>query len=262
MQRESSPMVRRRQLALDLRRYRLASGQTLEDVARHLECSSAKVSRMETGVVRVGVQDLKAILSLYQVDTPTRERMLAMVRQSRDRGWWQEFADVVPPRSATFYGLEDGASTIEQHCPSLVPGLLQTEDYARALIGSVPDAPQMIVERRVELRMRRQLLLQRPRPPRLYVVLDEAVLHRHVGGTAVLADQLRHLQEVSQHPAVTLQVVEFAADTHPAIGVSFIVFTFADRGDNPVVFREQLDSNSFLEEPEQVGIYAAALAAA
>lgn len=262
MQSESSPLVRRRQLALDLRRYRLDSGRTIEDVARHLECSAAKVSRMETGVVKVGVQDLKAILALYDVDGATRDEMLSHLREARTRGWWHEFGDVVPPRSATLYGMEDGATSISHHCTSLIPGLLQTEAYARAVITSAPDVPAEVSERRIELRLRRQQVLERAEPPQLHVLLDEAVLHRHIGGPDVQAGQLRHLLACAQRPGVTLRIVEFRAPVHPADGVSFSLFRFADPAAGPVVFTEQLDSNGFLDEPAAVAIYEAALSAA
>ena len=259
----SGPVADRRRLAADLRRYRSASGRTVEDVARYLECSPAKVSRMETGVVKVGVQDLRALLELYDIDGAARDALFARARESRQRGWWHEFADVVPPGSARFYGLEDAAVTIAQHCASLVPGLLQTRRYAEALIGSVPGVDAPLAEQRVALRMRRQQLLDRDAPPRLHVVLDEAVLCRRVGGPAVLAEQLRHLLAVAQRPAVTMQVVEFDAATHPAVGVSFTVFGLDGATDaDQVVFREQLDANSFVEHPDQVAIYTVALAEA
>jgi transcriptional regulator with XRE-family HTH domain len=254
-----SPEVGRRQLALDLRRLRASSGRTIDEVARHLECSPAKVSRMETGVVRVGISDLRAVLGLYGVEGDERDSLLALARQSRTRGWWQDFADVVPPGSATFFGLEDGAATIGQHCASLVPGLLQTADYARALIGSVSGTPAAVCERRVALRLRRQQLLARPGPPELSVVLDEAVLHRAIGGPEVLAGQLAHLLAVAQRPHVRLQVLPFAAGAHPAAGVSFTVFGFADPREAPVVFREQLDANSFLDGADAVSVYTDAL---
>jgi hypothetical protein len=254
-----SPEVGRRQLAMDLRRLRASTGRTIDDVARHLECSAAKVSRMETGVVRVGLSDLRAVLELYGVDGAEREALFALARQSRVRGWWHDFADVVPAGSETFYGLEDGAATIGQHSTSLVPGLLQTADYARALIGSVPGVPAAVQERRVELRMRRGHLLERARPPALRVVLDEAVLCREIGGAAVLAAQLEHLLAIADRPHVQLQVLPFAAGAHPAAGVSFTVFGFAERGEPPVVFREQLDANSYLDRPEQVAVYSEAL---
>lgn len=255
-----SPEVGRRQLATDLRRLRASSGRTLDDVARHLECSAAKVSRMETGAVRVGLSDLRAVLGLYGVAGAERDALLALARQSRARGWWQDFADVVPPRSATFYGLEDGAATIGEHCASLVPGLLQTPGYARALVGSVPGLDPAVVERRVALRLRRQRLLDRPQPPALHLVLDEAVLRREIGGPAVLAGQVEHLLAVAERPHVRLQVLPFTAGAHPAAGVSFTVFGFADPDETPVVFREQLDANGFLDAPDAVARYVDALA--
>lgn len=256
-----NPTVGRRLLAADLRRHRLASGRTIEEVAAHLECSPAKVSRMETGVVKVGPQDLRAVLELFEVDGAERDALFALVRQARARGWWEAYADVVPPGSAQFYGLEDGAELISQHVTSLVPGLLQTEGYARALVGSVPGLDPAVVDRRVELRLRRTRLLERPEPPRLDVLLDEAVLRRAIGGREVFAGQLRHLLEISERSSVSLRVVEFDAPVHPAVGVSFTVFRFA--GDpSEVVFREQLDSNGFLDDPGAVAAYGGSLAAA
>lgn len=256
-----SPTVARRLLAADLRRYRLASGRTIEEVAAHVECSPAKVSRMETGIVKVGPQDLRAILELYEVGGAARDALFDLVRQARARGWWEAYADVVPPDSARFYGLEDGAELIAQHVASLVPGLLQTESYARALVGSVAGLDAAIVDRRVELRLRRARLLDRPDPPRLDILLDEAVLRRVIGGREVFAEQLRHLLEVADRPSVTLRVIEFDSPVHPAVGVTFTVFRFA--GDpTGVVFREQLDANAFLDEPSAVAVYEEALVAA
>jgi transcriptional regulator with XRE-family HTH domain len=257
-----SPVVGRRQLALDLRRLRAAAGRTIDDVARHLECSAAKVSRMETGAVRVGMSDLRAVLELYGVIGAEREALVALARQSRRRGWWHEFTDVVPPGSETFYGLEDGAATIGQHSTSLVPGLLQTADYAAALVGSVPGVSAAVCRRRVELRMRRQQLLARPQPPAVTMVLDEAVLRREVGGPAVMAAQIAHLRDTAGRPHVRLQVLPFSAGAYSAAGVSFTVFGFAEPDETSVVFREQLDANSFLDRPDQVSFYTDALAEA
>jgi Domain of unknown function (DUF5753)/Helix-turn-helix domain len=257
-----SPVVGRRQLALDLRRLRAASGRTIDDVAHHLECSAAKVSRMETGAVRVGLSDLRTVLELYGVIGAEREALLALARQSRRRGWWHEFADVVPPGSAIFYGLEDGAATIGQHSTSLVPGLLQTPEYAGALVGSVPGIAEAVRRRRLDLRLRRQQLLARAQPPTLTMVLDEAVLRREVGGPAVMAAQVAHLCAVARRPHVRLQVLPFSAGAHAAAGVSFTVFGFAEPGETPVAFREQLDANSFLDRPDQVAFYTDALAQA
>ena len=256
------PVVGRRALANDLRRQRAAAGRTIEEVARHLECSPAKVSRMETGAVKVGLQDLRALLEFYEVAVTTREELFALARVARQRGWWQAFTDVVPPGSDRFLGLEDGAITIGQHSTSLVPGLLQTRDYAAALIGSVPGIDPGLAARRVELRRRRQQLLQRADPPRLQVVLDEAVLWRRIGENEVFAAQLRHLLAMSERPGVDVRVVPFTAATHPGLGVSFTVFGLDPGGTDIVVFREALDANSFLDDPADVAVYTAALAAA
>lgn len=251
------PVAGRRTLAADLRRLRLATGRTIDDVAGHLGCSPAKVSRMETGAVKVGLSDLRVALELYGVADSERAALFDLARSARTRGWWEEFSDVVPQRSATFFGLEDAAVTIESHCTSLVPGLLQTEAYARALIGSPPDVPARVVRRRVALRMRRRVLLDRPAGPHLHVVLDEAVLHRRIGGAAVMDEQLEHLRAVARRPRVRLQVLEFAAGAHTAAGVGFTVFGFADGP--PVVFRELLDANTFLDGAGEVAFYRAAM---
>lgn len=255
-----SSMTGRRRLAMDLRRHRAEAGRTIEDVARHLECSPAKVSRMETGAVGIRVQDLRAVLELYQVDGREREELFALVRQARQRGWWHAFSDVVPPDSATFYGLEDGAATIGQHNTSLVPGLLQTPAYARALISSVPGVAPEVVERRVELRLRRQELLGRPEAPVLHVVLDEAVLCRLAGGVQVMAEQLDHLLQGAARPNVVMQVLPFDAGAHASVGVGYTVFGFGDPAVTPVVYGEQLSRNTYLDQPDEVAVYTAALA--
>src|SRR5689334_13921606 len=160
---------------------------------------------METGAVRVGISDLRVVLELYGVIGAQREALVDLARRSRRRGWWHEFTDVVPPASETFYGLEDGAATIRQYSTSLVPGLLQTAEYAAALVGSVPGVPDAVRRRRVDLRLRRQQLHARAEPPAVTMVLDEAVLRREVGGAAVLAGQVAHLLEMARRPHVRLQ---------------------------------------------------------
>jgi transcriptional regulator with XRE-family HTH domain len=254
-----SPAVGRRRLAQELRRLRLAADRTILEVAERLECSPGKISRIETGVVGAGIQDVKAMLDLYEVDGGRRERLLELVRQSRKRAWWQAYADVVPPQSSIFYGLEDGATTIGQHTVALVPGLLQTEDYARALIGSPADVTPEEAERRLSLRMRRQRLLDREEPPRIRVVLDEAVLLRLVGGSAVLATQLRRLAELAERPNITIQVLPFDAGAHTAQGTAFVVFGFADPADPKVVYLEQLTRNIHIEDAAEVARYTSAL---
>jgi len=248
-------VVGRLRLASDLRRLRHAAGLTLEDVARGLECSPAKVSRMETGAVGVRLQDVRAIGELLRLDEAERELMTTLVREARTRGWWQEFADVVPADSAIFYGLEDGADLIAQHTLALVPGLLQTEAYARALLESASGVSAETVDRRLALRMRRQAVLDRPSPPKLDLFLDEAVLHRVVGGHEVMAEQLAHLLALADRSTVDLRIVPFAAGVHSAAGVGFTVFAFDDAAVTPVVFAEQLSRNVFIDELDEVDVY-------
>ncbi|GAA4535206.1 helix-turn-helix transcriptional regulator [Pseudonocardia xishanensis] len=247
-------VVGRLRLASGLRRHRLSAGLTLDDVAQRLECSPAKVSRMETGAVGANVQDVRAIAELLGLGDAERELMTELAREARSRGWWQEFADVVPAGSATFYGLEDGAARIEQHTTSLVPGLLQTRGYARALLESASAAGSAVVERRLELRMRRQQVLSRQDRPAVTVLLDEAVLHRPVGGLAVMAEQLSSLLAMSSASTVDLRILPFSAGAHASAGVGFSLFGFDDRVP-PVVFAEQLSRNLFVDDPGEVQIY-------
>lgn len=262
MNKGAGPTVERRRLALELRRLRAEARRTIQDVAQRLECSAGKVSRIETGAVGVRVQDVREMLDMYGIHGQQRENLIDLVRRSRRRAWWHGYADVVPPDSAKFYGLEDGAATIEEHRLGLVPGLLQTERYARALIGAATDVPPEVVERRIALRLERQRLLDRPDPPQITAVLAEAVLHEQIGGPQVLAEQLRHLVESAARPQVTIRVRPFSLGAHPAADVPFIVFGFADPADPAVVYVELPTRNIHIEAPTEVATYLAAFATA
>src|SRR5262249_24376824 len=159
-------------------------------------CSPGKISRIETGVVGVRIQDARELLDLYGVSGIRREELLELVRQSRGRAWWHEYSDIVPRNSAIRFGLEHTATRLSEHSISLVPGLLQTEEYARAIIGAAKDVDSATIDRRVELRLRRQEVLNRVDPPILHVILDEGVLLRPIGGNEIMADQLRYLREI------------------------------------------------------------------
>jgi transcriptional regulator with XRE-family HTH domain len=254
--------VGRRRLAHELRRLRVAAGLTIADVAGALECSVGKVSRIETGVVGARPQDVREMLALYGVTGARQTDLIDLVRLARRRAWWQDYADVVPADSARFYGLEDGAASIQQHAVVLVPGLLQTADYARAVISAPATASVADVERRLELRLRRQRMLDRPQPPRLHVLLDEAALRRSIGGDEVMSGQLAWLVEVAGRPHVRLQVLPFHAGGYGAVGVAFTLFGFADPADPQVVFLEQLTRTTLLDEPDEVRSYAAVFAEA
>jgi transcriptional regulator with XRE-family HTH domain len=260
MQAMESPAVGRRRLAQELRRLRARAGFTIADVAERLECSAGKISRIENGVVRARPVDVRAMLDLYDVPEAERTELVGLVALARRRAWWRDYADVVPAQSSRFFGLEDGATSIDQLAGPMIPGLLQTEPYARAVISAPATAASTDVERRIELRLRRQQLLHRPDPPRIHVLLDEAALHREVGGSGVMAGQLDRLADLVAAPHVTLQVLPFAAGAYPALGVAFTVFGFADPVDGRVAYIEQLAGNTMLESAAEVEVYAAAFA--
>jgi transcriptional regulator with XRE-family HTH domain len=260
--RATNAVLARRRLAQGLRRYRQRAGLTIEDLARGLECSAAKVSRMETGISGIRIQDLTAITHLIDFAESERRDLEELVRRARGREWWQEFTDVVPPGSGTFFGLEDGAATIEIHATSLIPGLLQTADYARALVGSVNGVAPELLARRVALRQRRQRLLDRPDAPRLTVLMDEAVLRRTIGDGPLMAAQWEHVLRCAESAGVVVQIIRSDAPIHPAEGVGFTLFSFEDQDLSPVVFAEALGQQTFVDEPDPVRVYVDALASA
>ncbi|MFL6076934.1 MAG: helix-turn-helix domain-containing protein [Mycobacteriales bacterium] len=254
-----NPLVRRRRLAVELRRLRAASGQTLEEVADYLECSPAKVSRIENGQVTVRIQDAKELLDLYDVAGDQREALLEMVRQARRKGWWHPYADLVKPETGLekLLSLEDEATALYVHETNLVPGLLQTTGYTTFLMNSRDDYPPAVLDRYVDLRMRRQQVLERPDAPALHAVLDEAVLRRRVGGPKVMKDQYEALIAVSERPNITLRVLPFDAGPHQAMGFAFHLFEFSGT-DPQVVYVEHLEGAAFVEQLEEVARYRAA----
>ena len=178
-----SPTVRRRRLALELRRLRESAKLTCEEVAEQLECSASKISRVETGRVSVSPRDVRDMLQIYGVPESQREGLVQLARDSRQKGWWHAYSDTIQPHFATYLGLESAASEIRIYEVSLIPGLLQTEEYARTVISAgMVNSPRDDIERQVKLRMARQPTLTRDDPPKVWAVLDEAALRRRVGG--------------------------------------------------------------------------------
>ena len=252
-----SPVMRRRRLAAELQRLRLGSGRTLEEVAAYLECSPAKVSRIENGQVAVRIQDARELLNLYEVADDRREDLLQMVRQARGRGWWSDFADVLEPGGETLLSLEDEAAGICVYETNLVTALLQTPRYAFELFSSWTDVSLDHVRRRVDLTARRQRVLDRANAPELTVVLDESCLHRAVGDADVMREQYDRLIAVARRPGADLRILPFAAGPHQAMGFGFHIFQFT--GDDPaIVHIERLNTSDFLEGAEEVGRYQAA----
>ena len=251
-----SPTVRRRRLALELRRLRESAKLTCEEVAERLECSASKISRVETGRVSVSPRDVRDMLQIYGVPPDQRESLVQLARDSRQKGWWHAYSDSIQPHFATYLGLESAASEIRIYEVSLIPGLLQTEDYARAVIrAGMVNSPAEDIERRVSLLMARQPAVVRDDPPKVWAVLDEAALRRRVGGSGLMRLQLEHLLAQAALPNVAVQVIPFAGGAHPAMGRPFIILVFPERVDTDVVYLEDLTSALYLEDVAEVDRY-------
>ncbi|MGA4545591.1 helix-turn-helix domain-containing protein [Uniformispora flossi] len=257
-----NPTVRQRRLGTELRRLREARGLSLEHVAARLECSDSKVSRIELGRSGVRPVDLRILLDLYAVDDDAeRESLLTLSREAKKRGWWRSYSSVLPPSYTELLSLEADASGMRGFELSLVPGLLQTPDYARAVISSVRDdlAPDE-VDTLVRVRAARQSILDRTGPDgepafQLTLVLGEAVLRQHVGGRESMRAQLLHLAEAATRPNIRIQVLPFACGAHPAIEGAFAVIDFPALSDLDVVVVDTRTSSLYLEEPEHVRVY-------
>lgn len=253
------PTVLRVALGSKLRRLREASRVTREAAGYAIRGSSSKISRMELGRVGFKERDVADLLTLYGVtDEQEREALLVLVRQANAHGWWHEYGDILPSWFETYLGLEQAASVIRIYEPALVPGLLQTEGYARSVMqlrhmqASADD-----VERRVALRMTRQQFLTQPGAPDLWLALDEAAVCRLLGSRAVQRGQLQHLMEMAQRPNITLQVVPLHVGGPAAVGGPFTVLRFSEPGVPDVVYLEHLASACYLDkERDTVGYLA------
>ena len=249
--------VLRMLLGNQLRRLREAASVSPEQAGHEIRASRSKISRMENGRVGFKGRDVADLLTLYGVtDEQMRTRLLSLARQANVPGWWTKYGDILPDWFEAYLGLEAAASVIRTFELQFVHGLLQTEDYARAVTALGSNAvPAQEIDRRVALRIKRQSLLTRPEPPRMWSVMDEAVLRRPVGGRAVLRGQLEYLTEVARLPHVSLQIVPFMRGGHAAAGGSFTVLRFGDPDLPDVVYIEQLTSAIYLERRADVDHY-------
>jgi transcriptional regulator with XRE-family HTH domain len=254
MSRGPSPTVRRRRLAARLRELRENANLTIDEVGDKLECSASKISRIETGHVGVTPRDVRDMLEVYGVDDDEREALVQLAREARKKGWWHAYNEVF---TGSFVGLESDASSLHTHQALLVPGLLQTEAYTRAVIRAIrPDAAEDDVELRVRARLNRQkLITEESNPPEYWAVLDEAVLHRVVGGAEAMREQLKKLVELASLPHVTLQVVPFSAGAHAGMEGPFLILGFPEQADPDVVYVENTTSGVYLEQQEDVHRY-------
>jgi transcriptional regulator with XRE-family HTH domain len=256
----SDPSVLRMLLGAQLRQLREAKNITREEAGYFIRASDSKISRMELGRVGFKQRDVADLLELYGVQAQDRPPLMALARQSNLPGWWHKYGDVLPGWFQTYVSLEGAASLIRAYELQFPPGLLQTEDYARAVISlGHPYAPAEEIERRVEFRITRQQLLTHPGGPHLWVVVDEAALLRPVGGPKILRRQVEALIEVSERPNVTLQVIPLCYGGHAGAGGSFSILRFPG-GDLPdVVYLEQLTGAQYLNRREDVDRYADAM---
>ncbi len=254
----ASPSLRRRRLAAELRRLRDQAGLSTTDAAKRLGWQASRVSRIETRQSGITAPDLRKLLNVYGVeDEDFRAYLAELARRVNERGWWQKYAGLIGSEYADLISLEAEARTIRAYQQELVPGLLQTPDYARAVIrNSRPTDTTEEVDRRVEIRIERQeILTTADPPPRFNVVLSEGTLRRPIGGFDVMRRQLEYLMRPRDRANVTVQVLPFDAGAHPSMVSPFVAMTFPDPGDLGVVLVENATGALFLEEPDELRVY-------
>jgi transcriptional regulator with XRE-family HTH domain len=253
----AGPTVRRMLVGARLRRLRTELGLSREEAAQAIRASEWKIHRLENGQVGFKDRDIVDLLRLYGVDDPAEVAdFLTLAREANTPGWWQHYGDVLPNWFRTYVDLESAASLIRSYEGQFVPGLLQTDDYMRAVVrGAHLEESGEELGRRVRLRLARQTLLTRTEPPRLWAVVDEAALRRPVGGREVMRGQLERLIEATKLPNVTLQILPFAAGAHPAMGSAFSILRFPDQELPDVVYLEHLTNAIYLNKPDEVDQY-------
>jgi transcriptional regulator with XRE-family HTH domain len=249
------PTIRSRQVANELRRLRKTAGLTTGEVGARLGLSQSKVSRVETGGSGLRVDDVAAMLGLYHVPAKRRDEILALVRQAAEPGLVQLHGRKLPEQWQALIEWEDKATTLQNWAPLGIPGLLQTADYARAIIQGMSERelPESEVDVMVKVRLGRRAILSRPLPPRLHILLYEPAIQSAVGGPGVLASQLRHVLEMARRPSVTIQVVPLVAGPHPGLEGPFVLMGFSS--DPPLVHLENRVMSIFLEEEPHIASY-------
>jgi transcriptional regulator with XRE-family HTH domain len=251
------PTVQRMLVGAQLRRLRTDAGLTREQAGEAIRASEWKIHRLENGQVGFKERDIIDLLRLYGVTDPTEvAEFVALAREANSPGWWQHYGDVLPPWFRTYVDLESVATLIRTYEGQFIPGLLQTDDYMRAVVqGAHLEESAEELGRRVRLRLARQTLLTREQPPRLWAVIDEAAMRRPVGGREVMRGQLERLIEAAKLPNVTLQVLPFQAGAHPAMLGAFSILRFADRALPDVVYLEHLTNAVYLDKRDEVERY-------
>jgi transcriptional regulator with XRE-family HTH domain len=254
------PTVLKILLGAQLRRLRESAGVSRDDAGYHIRASGSKISRLELGRVSFKERDVSDLLDLYGVDASAKEQLLQLTAEANATPWWQKYREVVPDWFQVYVGLEEAAALIRVYEVQFVPGLLQTEEYARAVV--VQGSPNLVpeeVESRVAVRMGRQKLFARENPPRLWAIVDEAALRRPMGGREVLAGQVKRLIDVVGEPNITLQVMPFKYGGHAAEGGAFTIMRFPEADLPDMVYMEYLTGAHYVDKPEDVEVYAAVM---
>jgi transcriptional regulator with XRE-family HTH domain len=252
-----SPTIRQRELGMRLREFRTAKNLTVEDVAKELLCSPTKISRAETGARRATLRDVRDLCQIYEVDADTSAELMNLAREARQPSWWTKYDDL---KIVPFIGMEQAASAITCFGMYFVPALLQTEDYARAIIkGIAPKIEEKVLGQRVEARIKRQELLYQDKPPKYRVILDEAVLHRQVGGPSVMRAELDKMLQLMREERAAVQVLPYEIGAYGAIDSNFDYLEFAGTKLPDLVFVESLVTHLYQERPEEIERYREAL---
>ncbi len=257
----AGPTVLRMILGRQLQELREKAGLSYEQAAAVIYASEWTLRRMERADVGLKLNYVKTLLITYGIiDSAEIDAFLALAREANKPGWWHSYSDVLPPWFRVFPGLEQAAELIRGYEPQTIPGLLQTEDYARALTEvGFPGAPPAEIDRRIALRISRQQILTRPNPPRLWVVIDEAALRRPAGGPEVMRAQLTHLLDAAARPHITVQILPLAVGMHAAMGGTFYLFRFPAQELPDIIYGENLTSAFYLDKPTDVATYAQTL---
>ncbi|MFC4009371.1 helix-turn-helix domain-containing protein [Nonomuraea purpurea] len=258
--------VPRRQLGRYLRELRNKSRLTVRAAAMALEWSEAKLWRIETGQTSLRSLDVAAMCNVYGAPADLTEALKALAKETKARGWWHAYGDVISEGFDLYIGLEEAASQLSWYESELIPGLLQTPDYARTLIeADNAGVDEQEIERRVRLRMeRQQSLTRRTAPPTLHVVLNEGLLRRPIGGRKMMAHQLDHLTQVGRLPNVTIKVMSFSAELHPGVmSGPFVILRFPLNGDGtptepPTIYVDGYTGALYLDKPNEVERYSTA----